>query len=112
VRNMDVDRNGDPVMATRTIREYEDLLPESIFCRIHSSHIINLTRIEKYQKGRGGMVLMEDGTTIEVAVRRRLRIGLPLRFRMFEGLAAPQVRRAAALDLEALKQRLESVATG
>jgi hypothetical protein len=41
----------------------------------------------------------------------RLRIGLPLRFRMFEGLAAPQVRRAAALDLEALKQRLESVAT-
>ncbi len=40
----------------------------------------------------------------------RLRIGLPLRYRMFESMAAPQVRRAAALDLEAFRQRLESVA--
>ncbi|HVU96483.1 MAG TPA: LytTR family DNA-binding domain-containing protein [Puia sp.] len=63
--------NGETVMATRTLREYEDLLPENVFCRIHSSHIINLSRIEKYQKGRGGVVLMEDGTTIEVAARRR-----------------------------------------
>ena len=62
---------GETVMATRTIRDYEELLPENIFCRIHSSHIINLSRIEKYHKGRGGMVLMEDGTTIEVAARRR-----------------------------------------
>jgi len=62
---------GETILATRTIRDYEDVLPESVFCRIHSSHIINLSRIEKYQKGRGGMVLMEDGTTIEVAARRR-----------------------------------------
>ncbi len=39
-----------------------------------------------------------------------LRIGLPLRYRMLESMAAPQVRRAAALDLEAFRQRLESVA--
>lgn len=62
---------GESILATRTIRDYEDVLPESIFCRIHNSHIINLSRIEKYQKGRGGMVLMEDGTTIEVAARRK-----------------------------------------
>ena len=63
--------NGETIMATRTIRDYEDVLPESIFCRIHSSHIINLAHIDKYQKGRGGVVIMEDGTTIEVAARRR-----------------------------------------
>jgi carbon monoxide dehydrogenase subunit G len=40
----------------------------------------------------------------------RLRIGLPLRYRMLESMATPQVRRAAALDLEAFRQRLESVA--
>lgn len=39
-----------------------------------------------------------------------LRIGLPLRYRMLGSMAAPQVRRAAALDLEAFRQRLESVA--
>ena len=35
---------------------------------------------------------------------------LPLRYRMFESMVAPQARRAAGLDLEAFKRRLESVA--
>ncbi len=61
----------EPILATRTIKDYEDILPETIFCRIHNSHIINLSRIKKYQKGRGGSVEMEDGSIIEVASRRR-----------------------------------------
>ena len=44
------------------------------------------------------------------ALRWSLRVDLPLRYRMFEGMVAPQARRAAALDLEAFKRRLESVA--
>lgn len=62
-----------------------------------------------------------DGITVEIdasltadgpATRLdwRLKIGLPLRYRMLESMATPQVRRAAALDLEAFRQRLESVA--
>ena len=43
-------------------------------------------------------------------LRWSLRVDLPLRYRMFEGMVAPQARRAAALDLEAFKRRLESVA--
>ena len=45
-----------------------------------------------------------DGTSL----RWSIRIGLPLRFRMFESMARPQVERAAALDIEALRRRLES----
>jgi two-component system LytT family response regulator len=63
--------NGEVVTATRTIKDYEDILPEGLFCRIHNSHIINLQKIEKYHKGRGGYVTLEDGSTIEVASRRR-----------------------------------------
>lgn len=48
----------------------------------------------------------EDGTIL----RWSLRIGLPLRLRMFESMVTPQVRRAATLDLEALKRRLEASA--
>ena len=46
----------------------------------------------------------------DLATRLRwsLRVGLPLRYRMFESMVAPQARRAAALDLEAFKRRLES----
>ncbi len=61
----------EPILATRTIKDYEEILPEAIFCRIHNSHIINLSHIKKYQKGRGGSVEMEDGSIIEVASRRR-----------------------------------------
>jgi len=63
--------NAEQIVATRNIKEYEDLLPAAIFCRIHNSHIINLHKIQKYHKGRGGYVVMEDGTNIEVASRRR-----------------------------------------
>ncbi|HVV07268.1 MAG TPA: LytTR family DNA-binding domain-containing protein [Puia sp.] len=63
--------NTEQIIATRNIKEYEDLLPAAIFCRVHNSHIINLHKIQKYHKGRGGYVVMEDGTNIEVASRRR-----------------------------------------
>ena len=59
-----------------------------------------------------------DGITIELQahlaaegpgtrLRWSLKLGLPLRFRMFESMVSPQVRRAATLDIEALKHRLE-----
>ena len=65
----------------------------------------------------------KEGVSIEIdavlapddlATRLRwsLRIGLPFRFRMFESMVAPQARKAAALDLEAFKRRLESAAGG
>lgn len=65
----------------------------------------------------------KDGVSIEIdaalgpqgsATRLRWSLGLklPLRFRMFESMVAPQAKRAAALDLEALKRRLESAASG
>jgi uncharacterized protein YndB with AHSA1/START domain len=43
-------------------------------------------------------------------LRGSLRVDLPLRYRMFESMVAPQARRAAGLDLESFKRRLESVA--
>ena len=60
-----------------------------------------------------------DGVTIDISaelapaeggtnLRWSIGIGLPLRYRMFESMARPQVQRAAALDIEAFKRRLES----
>ena len=62
---------GEQIVTTRTIRGYENLLPETIFYRVHNSHIINLNKVRKYQKGRGGYLTMEDGTAVEVALRRK-----------------------------------------
>ena len=63
--------NGKKITTTRTIGEFESILPDAVFFRIHNSHLINLNCIKKYFKGRGGYVVMEDDTSIEVAARRK-----------------------------------------
>jgi two-component system, LytTR family, response regulator len=64
-------KNGEKILSTKNIKEYEDILPHSIFMRVHNSHIINLMCIRKYHKGRGGYIEMEDQALIEVASRRK-----------------------------------------
>jgi len=59
------------IVTSKNIKEYEAILPSSQFFRIHNSHLVNINRMLKYNKGRGGTVTMEDGTEIEVASRRR-----------------------------------------
>ena len=61
----------EKITTSKNIREFEELLPSGVFCRVHNSHLINLNYIKKYFKGRGGYVLLEDGSTIEVASRRK-----------------------------------------
>lgn len=62
---------GEKVLSTKTIGEYEELLPPDTFLRIHSKHIINIQHIKKYHKGRGGYVEMEGAYMIEVSARRK-----------------------------------------
>jgi two-component system LytT family response regulator len=59
------------ILVTRNIKEYELILPEITFVRIHHSHIINLDYVKYYHKGRGGYVEMTNGETIQVATRRK-----------------------------------------
>ena len=64
-------KGGRKEISSRLLKEYEDILPDSIFCRVHNSNLINLNFIKKYHKGRGGYIEMEDSTLIEVSQRRR-----------------------------------------
>ena len=64
--------SGKKYTCTRTIKDYEELLPENAFFRIHHSFIVNINFIRKFFKdGRGGYVELVDGTTIPVAHRRK-----------------------------------------
>jgi len=64
-------RNGEKILSSKNIKEYEEILPADTFLRVHSAHIINLQCIRKYHKGRGGYIEMEDQAMIEVATRRK-----------------------------------------
>lgn len=58
-------------LISKSLREFEDILPPALFCRVHHSHLINMNFVKRYYKGRGGYVEMTDGTEIEVAVRKK-----------------------------------------
>jgi two-component system, LytTR family, response regulator len=59
------------IMVSRQLGEYERLLPEVNFIRIHDKYIINLTYIKEYIKGSGGEVILENDKEIPVATRRK-----------------------------------------
>lgn len=63
--------NKDQVVATRTLKEFEELLDESGFVRIHHSHLINKHHLREYIKGAGGQVVMADGKTLDVSRRKK-----------------------------------------
>ena len=64
-------KNQRKIIATRKIKEFENLLTQHDFFRIHRSHLINLNYIEKYYKGAGGYVIMSNGQSIDVSRRKK-----------------------------------------
>lgn len=64
-------KSGDRVVASKNLGEFEELFQDHHFFRIHHSSLVNLNEIAKYQRGDGGSVIMSNGTTIEVAKRRK-----------------------------------------
>jgi len=63
--------NNSKITSSRNLGYYEDLLTRSNFCRIHHSVVINLQLIKSYIKGKGGYVIMTDGTELEISQRRK-----------------------------------------
>ncbi|WP_222165205.1 LytR/AlgR family response regulator transcription factor [Edaphocola aurantiacus] len=63
--------NGKSWLVSKNIGEYEQILPDALFIRVHHAHLVNLQYVKAYHKGRGGYIEMENGSTIEVSVRRK-----------------------------------------
>ena len=59
------------IVVSRQLGEYEKLLPENSFIRIHDKYITNLSFIKEYIKGSGGEVVLENGKQLPVATRRK-----------------------------------------
>ena len=55
------------IVASKTLKDFEELLPEDVFFRCHHSHLINLGYIKKYIKGDGGQIEMQNGSIVDVS---------------------------------------------
>lgn len=67
-------KNTKTVMISKTLKEYEELLTEHGFERIHQSHLINLKYLKSYIKRDGGYVVMEDGSHLPISQRKKERL--------------------------------------
>jgi two-component system, LytTR family, response regulator len=63
--------NKESLMVSRQLKEYEEMLEADYFFRVHNSYIVNINHIKQYVKGSGGYLNMSDGSTIDVAMRRK-----------------------------------------
>lgn len=61
----------EKIVVSKNLKNYEDLLSDRKFLRIHKSHLINTRYVEQYINGDGGQVVMSDGSTVEVSRRKK-----------------------------------------
>ena len=59
------------IVATKKLKEFEEMLTDFQFVRIHNSHLINLNHLERYIKTEGGSVEMSDGSILPIARSRK-----------------------------------------
>lgn len=63
--------SGNKLLVTKTLKDFEDLLSEHQFIRVHQSHLVNVNYIKEFVKGDGGYLVMTDKTSVPVSTRKR-----------------------------------------
>ena len=63
--------NGENILASKTLKEFDELLADHNFLRVHQSHLINLNEVKSYIKTDGGYIKMKDGSSVSISRQRR-----------------------------------------
>lgn len=59
------------LLVAKTLVEFENLLNEHSFIRVHKSHLVNLKHIVAYSKTEGGTLQLSNGDKVDVSRRRK-----------------------------------------
>jgi two-component system LytT family response regulator len=62
--------DGSKLMVTKTLKEFDKMLSDHSFIRIHQSHLVNTNFIKEYTKQDGKLVL-KNGDRISVSSRKK-----------------------------------------
>ena len=63
--------DGSKLLITKTLKEYDKMLSDSGFVRVHQSHLINMSHVQAYVKTEGGYILMKNKDIVPVSVRKK-----------------------------------------
>ncbi len=59
------------ILTSRSMAEYEEVLPKNNFVRVHKSHIVNLKYVSKYIRSKNGSLILQDGTEVPISANRK-----------------------------------------
>ncbi len=59
------------LLASKTLKEFDNMLAGYNFQRIHKSHLVNMNYLKRYVQTDGGYLILEDGSKIPVANRKK-----------------------------------------
>jgi two-component system LytT family response regulator len=64
-------KNKNTLMVSKHLKEYENLLGEYQFMRVHNSYVINLNEVKKYVKSDGGYIIMSNDMHVSISPRKK-----------------------------------------
>ncbi|HBF89216.1 MAG TPA: DNA-binding response regulator [Bacteroidales bacterium] len=64
-------KNKEKILVSKTLKDFETMLSELSFFRVHKSHLINIQYISRFVPDDGGYLIMEDNSKIEVSRRKK-----------------------------------------
>lgn len=63
--------DGKKIVLSKTLKFIEELLPTSIFQRIHKSYLVNLNYVTRFNKTNELLVELSNGQTLPVSIRKK-----------------------------------------
>ncbi|RLD54055.1 MAG: DNA-binding response regulator, partial [Bacteroidetes bacterium] len=59
------------IMVSSSLKDYDEMLADDGFFRVHKTYLINLRYIRRFEKAEGGTVVLDGEIKIPVASRKR-----------------------------------------
>lgn len=62
--------DGEKIVISKTIKEYDELLTPKGFLRVHQSHLVQVAKIKRFERAKE-MLVLENNEMVPVAQRKR-----------------------------------------
>ncbi|MBX2845797.1 MAG: LytTR family DNA-binding domain-containing protein [Saprospiraceae bacterium] len=63
--------NEAPILVSRTLKDFERLLTDYQFARVHNSHLVNLLHIRQIIKSDGGQIVLDNDESVPISRKNR-----------------------------------------
>ena len=60
-------KDNETILVSKHLKEYENLLLEQDFMRVHNSFLINLKEVKKFIKSDGGYIIMSNNDSVSIS---------------------------------------------